>query len=78
MQNLIDMTDKELLEGCRNEAKTLGSSYSVFYDEIVRRDQNRHTKAIEKLTKWAVILAGASTLAAIASAIAAVIAITKG
>jgi len=71
------MTDEELMEGCRNQAKDLGGSYSVFYNEIVRRDQNRHTKAIEKLTKWAVVLGGASTLAAIASAVAAFIAIFK-
>jgi len=77
-KSLIDATDEELLEGIRVQSERVVFSYNDVYQEIQRRAQVRQGQVLERLTKWAVILAALATLGTLASAAAAVITLFKG
>jgi hypothetical protein len=47
---LQDMTDDELLQGCREIVKSTQFGYDNYYREIERRVQYKHTRAMIWLT----------------------------
>ena len=56
------MTDAELRECCRQTAQTTQFWYENCYEEIQRRSQDRHAKAIRRLTYVTVFLAATTVL----------------
>ncbi|HEX5736847.1 MAG TPA: hypothetical protein VF131_28715 [Blastocatellia bacterium] len=74
---LIDWTEEELKAALRTEAENVQYSYNGIVAEIERRSQDKHTQAIQRLTKWAVILTAVASIGTLVSAAAAVIALLK-
>jgi hypothetical protein len=64
-----DMTDEELQDGLRQQAEHLVPSYSGYYDELVRRSQDRHATAIKWLTVATVFVGLVAAIAAILAAV---------
>jgi hypothetical protein len=75
---LIDLSDEELESALRKEAEHVIYSYNGMVEEMQRRSQDRHTQAIERLTKWAVILTAVASVSALVSAFAAIASLFKG
>jgi hypothetical protein len=56
IKTLQDMTDDELLQGCRKKAEETQFGYNNYYREIERRVQYKHTRAMIWLTRWIAVL----------------------
>lgn len=59
-KTLLDMTNDELLEGCRRTAERTEFWHNDYYREIERRTQYKHTRAMI----WLTLAIGALTLVA--------------
>jgi hypothetical protein len=68
-KTLLDMTENELLEGCRRTAESTEFWHDHYYREIERRTQNKHTRAMIWLTAAIGALTFVATIATIISAI---------
>lgn len=64
-KGLLDLTNTELKQSYRNSVKGVDFSSNNYYKEIIRRYQERHTKAIIFLT----VVATASTVIAAISTV---------
>jgi hypothetical protein len=68
-KTILEMTDDELLAGCRRTAETTQFWHNDFYAELQRRTQNKHTKAVI----WLTAAIGALTFVAAIATIVSVI-----
>ncbi len=63
-KGLLDLTNTELKQRYRNSIENVQFSSNDYYEEIKRRNQERHTKAIIFLT---VVATAATVIAAIST-----------
>jgi hypothetical protein len=76
-KSLVDYTDEGLKSALHSQAQRVVYSYNDVYTELQRRDQNRNTEAVIKLTRWTVILTVVATIATVVSTIATLVVIFK-
>lgn len=67
-KTMLDMTDDELLGGCRRTAERTEFWHNDYYREIERRTKNKHTRAMIWLTSAIGALTLVATIATIISA----------
>ena len=65
--DLRTLTDDELAERYDSQAKTTVVGTQYFSDELNRRYQARHAKAMLRFTKWIAIMTVVITLATLAN-----------
>lgn len=74
---LIDFTQNELHDAIRASAEHVEYSYTNYRDELFRRSQDEHTKALNKWTKIMAIATVFVTIATIVNVIVVIATIVK-
>ena len=65
LKNIEAMSDDEVIAGIRRETEHLQPNFNYYFNEYVRRGQDRQAQAMLDYTKWITIMTGVVTLATI-------------